>query len=202
MEKKIIALLFLFLFLPNINAQDLEIEIEPRYYYYSEEVLVYNNSTIFTGISFDIYGKNLNDFHRLLNITIIDSSSELKGKFSNDYQNLRISEKKLLFSSKIIDINKFNELNFTIFVGISAIDEETLLEIYSEDKFNFLINKPKEMEKPFFERLGDTMWEGNYNGGLFILFLSVFGIIFLFWYFKFGEKSNKWRNIREIKRTK
>lgn len=199
-EKKIFILLFIFLLFPNLIAQDLKIEIQPTYYYYSDEVSVYNNYTEFTGISFEIYGENLNDYYKLLNLTIVDSSIELKGKFSDGVPYLRISQEKLLWTSKIIDTNEFNELNVTVFVGVSGINEETLQEVYAEDKFNFLINKPEEKEKLFFERLGDTIWEENYKGGLFILFLLV--IIFILLYNKYFNKLEKRNKINKQKLIK
>jgi len=201
-KNKFLSLIgMMFLILPVISANDFRIELEPHYYSGSNEIFVYDNHTPFTGVSFDIYGKNLDNYWRILNLTIIGSSSQLEGMFSNDSQDLRIAQKKLLWQSDIISIERFSDENTTnIWVDVIGICESDLREIH--DEANFTLNiYTKADNNSFWIGLGNKIWEGNPTGGLGVLILLVFGGFFIFWYFKGSDKFERWRDNRETKRA-
>lgn len=174
-------LILLILLIPLISASPgFSIQLKPHYYLDSQEILVYDNSTPFTGFSLDVVGRNLNNDSRIVNLRITKISSELFEKqFSNKTEILISGQEKVLWSSEVIDTTQIKNTSLPLIIGVLGRNEVTGELFYVEGKYNLNLNNPKEESNDFFKSIGNFIWDGNYQIGLFIGLVLIFTSIFV-----------------------
>ena len=200
MNKKIIIIVLIFLLVSLISAQDLKIELQPHYYTHTN-ISNRTNNTGFDGIVIEIIGENLNENSRILNIEIVDASPlAFKNSLNSTTQSLRILQEKTLWSSNLIDVDNFIEGNITFWINVSGTNEKTKEKLYAENSTVLFIKKLKQQKDPLIVRIGDTIWEDNYLGGLLVLSGAIFMFCFIFWKRNVSDKLEEWREKSEQKR--
>lgn len=178
----------------------LSIELKPNYYYNSKKTLIYNNKTKFDGIAFEVIGKNLDEKNKILNLEIVNvSPQEVKNAFHSDIETLEVKESKILWTSDIITINKFNQTNISLLVGVEGILENLGTYLYSEGRLNINLNAPEKNANLLYS-IGNEVWEGNPQGGILILLLVVIILGSINWRYKGIEKLNAWKERNKRKR--
>ena len=192
---KIFLLIGLIFLVPTILAQDFRVELKPHYF--NNHTEVYQNLT-YDQISFEVIGIN-EGWNRILSIYIYEISPQIFNDSINDsYASLRIKQKKTLWISNKMNIDEF-PTNATFSISIIGVNESSNTELLTKTSSTIFIKKPKD-NFTFIESMGNRIWEGNYKVGLGILALLIWGGSFIFWHFKGGDKLERWRDNREIKR--
>ncbi len=205
MAAKIILVgIILFLLMPTILANDLEISLKPHFFKDGREILP-TPEIQYSAISFEIVGKNSNQRHRILNLSITDSYPiAFKDSLpQNIIEHLRIKQSKTLWISQIIDINdltEFNQINISLWVGINGVKEETYEMLYTEGHLNITLSDKTEEKPGLFFSIGDKIWEDNPAGGLFIILIGIVIAGFCYWKYKGAKKLANWREKAEQKR--
>lgn len=196
-----ISILLVTLFLiPSISASDLSISLIPHYYSGSNEILVYDNQTAFTGISFDIFGSNNLKDQRILSLSISDSSpTELTAalpKKTIDF--IRILEKdKLLYTSDVISVKDFNETSINFSVSIIGISEaDWILERSDASRIIYIKNTEDSSIKSF----GAILWPSNPAWGVVIWIALGISLIAVLYNYEIGKKINLWRRKNKLKK--
>jgi len=180
-----------------LALSNFSIELDPHYYSNSREILVYNNETVYDGVSFDILGTNMDKTSRIVNLTIAKISPELlEGKFSDKEEKLISGQEKVLWSSKIIDLTKVEEKDLLFIVGVKGKNEVLKQEFYAEDQYLLSLNNPNmtNSETDIIKVIGEKVWEGNWQLGIVTVICSIIIIAFVGWKNKVGKKMELWRN--------
>ena len=176
------------------------IELKPHYYVGGKETLIYSDKTKFDGIAFEVIGKNLDRENRILNLSIVNASTQiLKDSFPDTIKELLKGQKKTLWTSDIMAINKFNQTNISLWVGVEGILENQGTYLYSEGHLNINLNAPEKNANLLYS-IGNKIWEGNPGGGILILLLIVIIIGSFNWKYKGIEKLKRWRERTKRKR--
>jgi len=205
--KKIVSIIFVFLFLLNfISALDtsiseVDIKVVPHYFLNGNEIKLFYKNQSYDGIGFEIVGKNHNYISRILGISIIDASPEFfKQSLPNTTIDLRILQEKTLFTSKIIPINEFVGKNISLWINLTGLHEKSNKKISFSNQTVFKIEEIK-VEETFFYQVGNSIWEGNYTGGLFIGSIIILIILILIWKYQVMNWISE-ANEKSIKRRK
>lgn len=200
-----ILIITLFLLMPLILANDLEISLNPHFFKDGREIIP-TPEIQYSAISLEIIGKNFNERHRILNLSIIDSYPKaFKDSLPRNIiiEMLRIKQQKTLWVSQIIDIEdlkEFNQTNISLWIGVGGIHEGTKKEIYSESHLNIILSNKTEEEPNMLFSIGDKIWEDNPGGGLLVMLIVIVTIGFYCWKHKGAEKLANWREKTEKKR--
>lgn len=204
MGQKIILFTLCIFLISLISAQELGILLQPHYYYNSKPVLVYTDSAPFDGISFSIYGENFNTDARIKNIEISKASPDLfYDSLLKSEEMLRITEKKTLWNSAIIDLSKYKQgENITFILGVQGTNENTLGNIYVEEEFPIMINNPKLKQVPMLYLIGEKIYPSNPTGGVIIFFILVGTIISTIWWKRGWTKIKLLRAKAQYKRRR
>jgi len=205
--KKIVSIIFVFLFLLNFisaldtNISSVDISITPHYFLEGNEIKLFYKNQSYDGIGFEIIGKNHNYISRILNISIKDASPEFfKQSLPNNTVDLRILQEKTLFTSKIIPIDEFVGKNISLFINLTGLHEKANKKISFSNQTVFKIEEIK-VEETFFNQVGNSIWEGNYTGGLFIGSIIILIILILIWKYQVMNWISE-ANEKSIKRRK
>jgi hypothetical protein len=193
MIKKIITGIFIILFITTISAQDFNLEIKEHYYNNGKEVIIYGNES-YDGISFDLIGKNNLDT-RILKISITNATPNIFLDALPDEQvDLRIKQEKVLFGSKVIDIENLygKEVNFSIYViGLNEEKNEPV-----NANITRLIIFPRQNKNIFLE-IGESISPSQPFLGLIIFFGICLFLIFMIWYKSIFTKIDNWRKNKQ-----
>lgn len=194
-------LIFLILFLPLISAnQGFTIELKPVYYLQGQQVIIYNNDSQFDGISFQVTGKNMDVASRIINLHITKISSELlEGKFEIKNETLISAQEKNLWNSEIFDVTQIKDKNLLLVVGVTGTNEVTKQVFYAEGQYILYLNSPQtssENNSDISKKIGNWIWDGNYQLGLLIGGGIMILLGFLWWRYRVGKKMERWRDQR------
>jgi len=204
-NKLLVCFLFIFLLSP-IQALDttispVDIQIKPTYFLEGNKIELFYKNQSYDGIGFEIVGKNHNYISRVLNISITDASPEFfKQSLPNNTVDLRILQEKTLFTSKIIPINEFVGKNISLFINLTGLHEKANQKISFSNQTVFKIEEIK-VEETFFHQVGESVWEGNYTGGLFIGSIIILIILILLWKYQVNDWISE-ANEKSIKKRK
>lgn len=198
-------LIFLILLLPLISAESsFIISLESHYYIEGQEILVYNNNTPYDGLSFDVVAKNKDIASRIINMRITKLSPELKGAFENTTEMLISSQKRVLWTSKIIDTTNIKNNSAFFYVGVTGKNEVLNMTFYTEGQANYIkgqtvvgLNNPKPKEELLIKRIGDFIWPGKWQRGVVVGGI----LILLLIYIMEKRDEKKIRKIRGQERT-
>lgn len=179
----------------SIEPENFNLSISVSYFNEGYPINIYTENMTFDGVSFEITGINPYDY-KITNISVLETNPE---SFINTvnfkYTTLKANEKKVLAKTSVIPISNFNESKASIIlVGYNDITGEERIG-YGEIKFNSLPEKNEVLSK-----LGDKIWKGNSIGGLYILGVLVFTMIFIFWKYNLFSYPEYWRKKSKYKR--
>ncbi len=202
MNKKIIIILLAFLLIPLITAGGFSIEFKPHYFKEGREV-IWTPDVDISSISFEVLGVNHNSQSRILNLTIIDSYPlEFKNSLPKTMKELRILQSnKILWTSKIINLDDFNYSSIDFWIGVEGVLESTNEVIYVEEHFNVTLIIPEENEN-FISSFGNKIWEDSPIKGILLIVGGVVIGGFLVWRYSLSDKLDGWREKSERRRIK
>lgn len=199
MNKKIICILVAFLLIPFITAGEFSIELNPQYYVQGKKI-IWTPDVQVSSISLEVVGINHNEEVRILNLTIVDAYPlAFKEALPDTAEFLRISQEKILWVSKIIDLDDINYSSIDFWIGVEGMVENTNEVIYIEEHLNVTLIIP-EKEESFLSIFGERIWEGSPTKGLFFLGGSILLGGFLIWKYKVSDKVDEWREKSERRR--
>ena len=187
----------------QIAETEFLIELKPIYYLNNIKIPLIEKLGLYNGIAFEVVGKNLQSSERILNISITDASPQVfKDALPNNTESLRILQEKILWISEIIDTDEFEKGNVTFWIEVEGTNEATNVKSIVEDDTVLYIKNFKDSGIPFMINIGESVWEGNPAGGIFVLVFFGGFFIFMFWKYKYPKKIESWRDQEEIKREK
>lgn len=198
---------FFFIAVPFVSAvPGLSIELKPNFFLDGKNIIVYNNETPFDGISFEVIGNNLNDASRIVNLTITKISLDIEEYFPNNTEILISGQRKILWTSEIIDTSIFNYSEpLSLIIGVTGKNEVPLKEFYKEDQIVVNLNNPLlqgsiQENVGFITRFGEIIWEGNPSAGIFSFIVIFLVLIYVYWYYKGPERMMHMREKAEYER--
>jgi len=204
----IVVLIGFYMSILIVSAEEIknfEIEIVPHYYNQGFKLITYSEDIEYDGIALEIWGGNRLLDSRIVDIKIFEITPEIFNKsLTQKIGSLRINQTKILFETEIIELKDINDSRF--FMSVLGINENDGGLYYGEVEHLVLNIGNKTIEKNVSSSIGDLIWEGESEKGLWIAGIIIIIIIGIIWKYELlsnvGNSMDSYRRKEKYGRMK